>query len=340
MDTGFESRHLYAACRLTFTHYYEPGGQTSDSNGTGFIVGFPEGDSRFGLVTNRHLVDIPWAKPERSDTTLQSIKIEMWQSENFRLEFTLSDLTLYLHNDSSIDVAVIPFGPDLAPHVAGYPYDKLENLIADTTGGIEFKQAISWNSLLKYEGWFSQLLPGEFVTFPGYPIWYDKLQTRPVFRSGMLASDPQTDYRRYEGDPTNHDGNQQILFDAFSTSGNSGSPVFVAQRGLGPLELKVKLRPDDPEPTQWGKTEFAPYHQAFLIGINAGHFNDPDSNRPNEHAGLSRMHKLSAIMEILRANTSPSTEVPRATIVIPKDYVDKQSPPGEVPTKPDELHDH
>jgi hypothetical protein len=322
MDTGFESRHLYAACRLTFTHYYEPGDQTSGCNGTGFIVGFPEGDSRFGLVTNRHLVDIPWAKRERDGTTLQSIKIEMWQSEKFRLEFTLSDLTLYLHNDSSIDVAVIPFGPDLAPHVAGYPYDKLENLIADTTGGIEFKHAISWNNLLKYEEWFSQLLPGEFVTFPGYPIWYDKLQTRPVFRSGMIASDPQTDYRRYEGDPTSHDGNQQILFDAFSTSGNSGSPVFVAQRGLGPLDLKVKLRPDDPEPTQLGK------------------INDPDSNRPNEHAGLSRMHKLSAIMEILRANTSPSAELPRATIVIPADYADKQSPPGKSPTKPDDSHNN
>jgi hypothetical protein len=35
------------------------------------------------------------------------------------------------------------------------------------------------------------------------------------------------DYRYTDGPPTPDDGNQQIIFDAFSTSGNSGSPVFL-----------------------------------------------------------------------------------------------------------------
>jgi hypothetical protein len=66
------------------------------------------------------------------------------------------------------------------------------------------------------------------------------------------------------------------------------------------------------------------YHPSFLIGINAGHFNDTDSERPNDHAGLSRMHKLSAVMEILRANTEPSDQVSTATILIPVEMVDAQ----------------
>ncbi len=137
----------------------------------------------------------------------------------------------------------------------------------------------------------------------------------------MIASDPQRDYRQRAGETTNHDGNQQVLFDAFSTSGNSGSPVFVAQRGLAPITLQMKIG-QEVSPQQ-GKLEFTDYHQSFLVGINAGHFNDTDSERPNDHAGLSRMHRLSAIMEILRANTVESDGAPFVgNILIPIDAVE------------------
>jgi hypothetical protein len=322
MDTGFEGWHLYTACKLTFTHFYKPNDHRYEQFGTGFVAQFPPGDSRFALVTNRHLVDIPWVRPEVAETVLESVKIEMWQSENFRLEFVVDDPDPIFHDDDSIDVSVVPFGPALdTPATKAYPYDKIENLIPDPTASdLVFNHAISWEYLLKCEELWPELQPGEFVTFPGYPIWYDKLQSRPVFRSGMLSSDPQRDYRHSEGGPTNIDGNQQVLFDAFSTSGNSGSPVFVAQRGLPPLDLQPKSSQGDIALT--ARLEFKPYHQPFLIGINAGHFNDTDSGQPNDHAGLSRMHKLSAIMEILRANTSPSAEAAKATINIPIDAMD------------------
>jgi hypothetical protein len=84
MDTGFEARHLYAACKLTFTHYFEPGDQSSEVSGTGFVVGFPDGDTRFGLVTNRHLVDRPWSDSKYNGAVLKSVHIEMWQSDVFR----------------------------------------------------------------------------------------------------------------------------------------------------------------------------------------------------------------------------------------------------------------
>ena len=102
-------------------------------------------------------------------------------------------------------------------------------------------------------------------------------------RTGAIVSDPQFDYRYTPGPPTATDGNRQIIFDAFSTSGNSGSPVFVAQRGInaGP-----------------GFTYEGTYHPALLIGINAGHYNDPTHGY---HAGLSRMFKISAILELLQS---------------------------------------
>jgi hypothetical protein len=241
----------------------------------------------------------------------------MWSSDRFRLHLTIKDPKPLFHEDNSIDVSILPIGPAF-PTATTFAtiYDSIDKLIPDPNAiGILFKHAMSWDFLLKCETLWPEVKPGDFVVFPGYPKWFDKLETRPVFRSGMIASDPQREYRQREGEPTNHDGNQQVLFDAFSTSGNSGSPVFVAQRGIPPIDLQMTQ-------TQTVRMKSVPYHQSFLIGINAGHFNDTDSDRANDHAGLSRMHKISAIMEILRANTVPSDEVSTASILIPVAEVD------------------
>jgi hypothetical protein len=326
MDTGFEKWHLYTACKLKLTHFYEPGGTHCDTFATGFLTQFPPGDPRIAIVTNRHLTDIAWANPARDGAVLESVEIEFWQSESFRLIYKADNVTPLFHDDDSIDVSVVPIGPafDTAATVAAL-YDSIDKLIPDpNVPGILFNHAMSWDYLLKCEELWPDLVPGEFVVFPGYPKWFDKLESRPVFRSGMIASDPQREYRQRDGETTNLDGNQQILFDAFSTSGNSGSPVFVAQRGMPPLDLQLKLSQDDSAPKQAARLEFQPYRRSFLIGVNAGHFNDTDSERPNDHAGLSRMHKLSAVMEILRANTSPSDEVSTASIRISKELVDAQ----------------
>lgn len=334
MDTGFGATQLYSACRLTITHYYEHSDHTWEPCfGTGFLVEFLNEDNRFGVVTNRHLTDIPWYKPQYEGAVVKSVKIELWQSVNFRIKFSISDPTPLYHHDGTIDIAVIPFGPKIDPHMVGTPHDKLENIVTDaSTDTFMFNHGFSWHYLLECETLWPLLQPGEFVSFPGYPTWYDKLQTRPVLRSGMIASDPQTEYRRLEGDPTIKDGNRQILFDAFSTSGNSGSPVFVAQRGIPPLPLYMvggdgKFSPHGPA----AQLEVTGYHRSFLMGINAGHINDLDRERENDHAGLSRMHKLSAIMDILRANTSSSTAAVKTTILVPKHLADAQDAGADSP---------
>lgn len=335
MDTGFGNTQLYCACKLVITHYYEPGEREWECQGTGFLVEFPNEDNRLGLVTNRHLVDIPWAKPEREGTVLRSIKAEMWQSNKLRIEKTFARPEPLFHDDPSIDVAIIPFGIEFDPMTLGTPYDTWESIFPDgvNTEGLIFQHGLSWDYLLKCERLWPQLRPGELVMFPGYPVWFDRAEIRPVLRSGMIASDPHTNYRRHDGEPTNHDGSQQILFDAFSTSGNSGSPVFVAQRGLAPLELKVPASADDPTPRVAAKMNFEPYHEPFLIGINAGHFNE----HANDHAGLSRLHKLSAIMEILRANESEPQPLARnMSLRIPVDNAAGFKPPATIADDPED----
>ncbi|ORA80671.1 hypothetical protein BST29_16155 [Mycobacterium malmoense] len=73
------------------------------------------------------------------------------------------------------------------------------------------------------------------------------------------------------------------------------------------------------------KLNFEPYHEPFLIGINAGHFNE----HANDHAGLSRLHKLSAIMEILRANEAEPQPLARnMSLRIPLDNAVGFKPPA------------
>lgn len=319
MDTGFSTNQLYTACRLSLTHHYEPGDTYPEGSGTGFLVGFPSPDGRLGLVTNRHVVDVPWEKPEREGTRVHTIVAEWWQSKELRLKHTITKPKPLYHDDPSIDVAIIPLtSSDDAPlEIFGTFYGNVDQFVAEADQDtLIFEHALSWDYLLECEQLWPQLQPGEFVTFPGYPIWYDRLQIRPVLRSGVIASDPQTDYRVSGDEPRPGDGNQQVLFDAFSTSGNSGSPVYVAQRGLAPIDMNFPL--GGGRPALQGRMTFADYRRSFLIGINMGHYNNPDSVRPNDHAGLSRMHKLSAIMDILRANQAPNNpDVRRIRLYLP-----------------------
>ena len=115
----------------------------------------------------------------------------------------------------------------------------------------------------------------DFVAFPGYPDWHDKKQRRPILRTGTLSSDPRYDYH----DPDGNYIGQCIAYEAFSSAGSSGSPVFALQIGLKPGV---------------GIT-FSGYRPLKLVGINAGHLPAKD----NSHSGISIMYKSSAILDII-----------------------------------------
>lgn len=322
MDTGFGARQLYSACKVTATHHYPVDGTEikDPSKATGFLVEFPTGDSRIGLVTNRHVVDLTfYDNPEDIGTVVKLIKVHWWQSNILRLEHTIANPKPLYHPDPLIDVAVIPITstPETRIDVVGEMYGDLGKFMAENSDeNIAFEHAICWEDLENCEELWPQLEPGEFVAFPGYPVWHDHSQLRPVMRPGMISSDPQTDYRSDEGAPTKRDSSHQLLFDAYSTEGNSGSPVYVAQRGLPPINIVSQM--SDGSLADQGTMMSPKYHRSFLIGINASHYNDTGILHHNEHAGLSRMHKLSVIMDILRANTAPhGTDARRLNLLIP-----------------------
>lgn len=272
------------------------------------MVEFPPGDNRLGLVTNRHIADaVFYNELENKGSAMTSIKLHWWQSKDLRCEHTISNPKPLYHSDPLIDVAVIPMvskpGEPLQA-IGEYYGDNISRFMAENSPtSITLNHAISWEMLVECEALWPQLQPGEFVVFPGYPIWYDQLQIRPVMRSGLLASDPQTDYRSGKGARTKDDSSHQVLFDAFSTSGNSGSPVYVSQRGMPPIDLVIPRA--DSKTVAQAQIGTKNYHRSFLIGINASHYNETGISRHNEHAGLSRMHKLSVIMDILRSNQAP-----------------------------------
>lgn len=146
---------------------------------------------------------------------------------------------------------------------------------------------LSWDFLTASEQYWDVLDVGEMAFFPGFPAWYDKSQRRPVMRSGAIMSDPQTDIRVFEGEPKPGDGNRQMLFEAFSTDGNSGSPVYVAQRDLN-LDPTLQYQ--------------GVYHPLIFAGINAGHLDDAQQ----KHVGVSRMYKVSVVLDVLRKACPPS----------------------------------
>lgn len=321
MDTGFGAHQLYSACRVDTTHHFRSdGSHCVDLHGSGFLVEFPENDSRLALVTNRHIADAVFYDEDlNKGSKLTSVKVQWWQSKVLRLEHTITDPRPLYHSDPLIDVAVIPIASTAHTRIeiAGELYGDLDKFVDENSAEkFVFEHAISWVNLLECESLWPQLEAGEFVVFPGYPIWHDHLEDRPVMRSGLIASDPQTDYRSGGGERNKKDSSHQVLFDAYSTSGNSGSPVYVAQRGLPPTDLPFTFAEGNPGlRLQLG---FHNYRRAFLIGINASHYNETGVLRRNEHAGLSRMHKLSVIMEILRDNREThGLEARRMSVSIP-----------------------
>jgi hypothetical protein len=296
--------HLYSACLLNATYYYEPGDNHPQCRATGFVAQYPN-QKDWGLVTNRHVGEPVWKDPEKYDgTTLESLTAEIWLTTRQLLQYELTSIEPVLHDDPTIDVCMFPLPfdkqlkgtvilfdavpPDLDLSSMGEAEREktIKGLakkysVTDAEMEIRPEHFLTWDFLVAAEQYWHVLNVGEMAFFPGFPAWYDKSQRRPVMRSGAIMSDPQTDIRIFDQGPRPGDGNRQMLFEAFSTDGNSGSPVYVAQRGfyLGP-------------PLSYQGV----YHPLLFAGINAGHLDDAQQ----KHVGVSRMHKASVVLDVLR----------------------------------------
>lgn len=83
MTTGFNANQLYSACSLTLTHHFPfDGTEGKPIDGTGFLVEFPTGDSRLGLVTNRHLAEPEFYDPEDTGQRLKLLTLQWWKDKD------------------------------------------------------------------------------------------------------------------------------------------------------------------------------------------------------------------------------------------------------------------
>lgn len=311
MDTGLTRSHLYSACLLTATYYYEHGDNHPVCRATGFIAQFPS-HKGWGLVTNRHVSDPAWADPKKYEgAVLESLEAEIWVTTDRRLTYELTNIEPLLHDDPTVDVCVfpVPFHEPFKGTIIHFDapirpdFDELSEAekakyikeieeqygLVDNSMEILPRHFLPWDFLEGSAQYWSVLDVGEMAFFPGFPVWYDKVHGRPVMRSGAIMSDPQTDIRVFEDGPRPGDGNQQMLFEAFSTDGNSGSPVYVAQR------IPIV-----------GKPNAGQSHPLIFAGINAGHL----ENAERKHVGVSRMHKAQAVLEVLRKCDTAQTGAP------------------------------
>ena len=273
MFHGLDNNFLYSAYQITseFTSEFN---EPTTVRGTGFWV--MTNQSQLALVTNRHIVDPEYADLNNRGYQLNRLgvsgKCNVPPSElpDIDVIFEVVDPDVHYSEVYQNDIACI-FDP------------QVKGVIGSPTAKIDFFVPI--NLLATAKDYESQFSVCDFVAFPGFPEWYDKLQQRPILRSGTIASDPRYDY----SDVPEYKG-ECMAYEAFSYGGSSGSPVFALEKG--------------PKPGRG--ISFPGFRELKLLGINAGHLNVGSSNP--QHSGISYLYKSSAILDILEATSGNTSE--------------------------------
>lgn len=272
MFHGLDNSFLYSAYRIT-TEFTSEINEPTAGDGTGFWV--MTNQSQLALVTNRHVVDPEYADLKNRGYQLKRLivsgkcNVPPSKLPDIDVIFEVVDPDVHYSEVYQNDIACI-FNPRVKADI-GSP----------TT--IDFFVPI--NLLATAKDYESQFSVCDFVAFPGFPEWYDKLQQRPILRSGTIASDPRYDYSNvpeYKG--------ECVAYEAFSYGGSSGSPVFAVEKG----------------PKPGPGISFPGFRELKLLGINAGHLNVGSSNQ--QHSGISYLYKSSAILDILEATSGSRSE--------------------------------
>jgi hypothetical protein len=249
---------LYTAY-LVKTKFVHPDGTFKEGAGTGFVLAIK--DNLSVIVTNRHVIDIDYRQPspKYKDFFLQELSITGRRADDTTYTFTLH------------------------PGAKGFFSDHIENDIVLIEPRVyendpeQFAKGLHWHfgidHLATQEVFDTLLHPYDDVAFSGFPEQHDKLANRPILRSGKIASDPKFDYS-WSG---NFEGNC-VAYEAFSSEGASGSPVFAPPRGMHGIPGS---------------------RNGYLVGINAGHI--PDHNRFGGHSGISYFYKSTVILDIIQS---------------------------------------
>jgi len=210
------------------------------ANGTGFfvLVANETGPGGWGyLVTAKHVLKNE--KGEFYKRVYLRINTKSGDAQFVALDLIVTGekRNVYLHNDPSVDIAVIPaWPPETIFDVLGIS----NTMIKDSE---EFKK--------------TTIVEGSDVFFVGLfvPHFGDKKNT-PIFRFGRVAMMTDDKFLWQEpGKPA--ELTQLYLLETMSFGGNSGSPVFFSQ-GLDREPVKIYTGTD-----------------IFLAGVMRGNFNEP-----------------------------------------------------------------
>lgn len=259
---GLSNDFLYAVSRVTAIFDNGNIGPQMQSSGTGFFV---DKDDKVFFITNRHVVDPEWG--------------EKTKNQNYKLLKLSIDRRVY---DST---AKLPKTEEL--FVKNYKYAFPDNGYDDIAClyEIEFHNEPSlpcitfeYEDLATKDVFQSSLFVCDWLAFIGFPVHqYDEMHGLPIVRSGIVSSDPRVNFPLGGTDKRN-----VIAYEAFSEGGASGSPVFATQKGL-----------------KFGEGIKAPegfFRPLKLIGINAGHIDDPNFG-PNSR--ISIFYRSDHIIELI-----------------------------------------
>jgi hypothetical protein len=262
MYHGLTNDFLYSAHKLSVIFGDESGNDKNEvvREGTGFFVGDKNNRNKFFLITNRHVLDINY-------------KSESLKYKDFKVKFII--VQGRSHDDCPF---LNGYGPFNIKFSETYENDVacIVNPLPITSAKFPYVPISYWlpiNFLATKDQLAEKLSICDFLAFPGYPKWHDQLEGRPILRTGTISSDPRHNYsfaKEFRG--------ECIAYEAFSSGGSSGSPVFALEKGPKPGDALV----------------FSGYRELLLIGINAGHITDG-----KDHSGISYFYKSSVILDII-----------------------------------------
>lgn len=266
---------LYVAVRVSSSFAVPDLEELKAVVGTGFFV--MDSARLPHLVTNRHVLELDYGEHASRfrGATLVAIEVRAFSWDQINLppaQARRTPPTLRNYRIDAVDPSRLKLPANYHEDVACISAAAM----VDTSGDIA-KPPIVWSrDLLADDEWIATNLEVcDFVAFPGFPVWHDKLAGRPILRTGTIASDPRADYSHT---PQHH--GRRIAYEAFSSDGSSGSPVIAVQKA-------------DPSSSQ--NTPGA-VRRPKVVGVNAGHLKAEGSG----HSGISYFIKSSALLELLQ----------------------------------------
>jgi len=271
IDLGVTRQHLYSARHVHAEWTAVGGAPMNPSKGSGFFV---EHEEAIYLVTNRHVVDLGYADSKYLGTSISGLSVRGFdtcahQDEHEATYCIGAPIITVGPNDD--DVAVVPVSTATVCEGHSCPLSNFyrSDLLASDD---EFESDDRSKSILATDA----------LAVCGFPELDGKIQQRrPLAMVGFISSDPS---HRPDPLPSLVGGGEirsssVVLYQGFSRSGASGSPILAVQRGL---QLGGALTGPPSRPTR-------------LIGINVGRITGSSSNP----AALSYFVRSDSILDTI-----------------------------------------